>query len=45
MMHVLTGYFSRNKKIWGNDADDFRPERWLETKERCGPAVGVYANL
>jgi len=40
----LTLYF-RNKKIWGNDADVFRPERWLEQKERVGPNTGGYCNL
>jgi len=35
----------RNKKIWGNDADVFRPERWLEQKERVGPNTGGYCNL
>lgn len=43
--HNTPSCFSRNKKIWGNDADHFRPERWLETKERYGTSVGVYANL
>jgi len=37
--------YNRNKKIWGNDADVFRPERWLEEKERVGPNVGGYSNL
>ena len=35
----------RNKTVWGNDADIFRPERWLEEKGRTGPNVGGYSNL
>jgi len=37
--------YSSNKKIWGNDAGVFRPERWLEGKERVGPNIGGYCNL
>ena len=35
----------RNKDVWGSDAYDFRPERWLETKEQVEFPVGVYGNL
>ncbi|KAK0461023.1 cytochrome P450 [Desarmillaria tabescens] len=41
----IAGY-NRNKDLWGNDADVFNPERWLQPeKHRKGPSVGVYGNL
>jgi len=35
----------RNKDVWGPDAYEFRPERWLEVKEQVESPVGVYGNL
>ena len=43
---VFTPLFhDRNKDVWGQDAHEFRPERWFEMKEQVESPVGVYGNL
>ena len=52
---IIVGIYAanRSKDIWGEDADEWRPERWLEegksTKERIAGATeqlpGSYSGL
>ncbi|KAF5388796.1 hypothetical protein D9757_005650 [Collybiopsis confluens] len=37
--------YNRNKKVFGEDADVYNPDRWLKVSEKKGPTVGVYGNL
>ncbi|EKM74893.1 hypothetical protein AGABI1DRAFT_80614 [Agaricus bisporus var. burnettii JB137-S8] len=34
----------RNKALWGDDADEFKPERWLnpETQTKCNAHMGMF---
>lgn len=33
------------KEVWGDDAMDFNPGRWLIPKKKNIPTLGVYGNL
>jgi hypothetical protein len=37
----------RNKDLWGEDADVFNPDRWIDgiAKEKKAKSLGVYSNL
>jgi len=38
--------YHRNKDVFGEDADVYNPDRWLDTtREKKGPTIGVYGNL
>ncbi|KAG6909596.1 hypothetical protein DXG01_016635 [Tephrocybe rancida] len=36
---------NRNKQIWGEDAKEFRPERWESTPEAATTIPGVWGNM
>ncbi|THH31652.1 hypothetical protein EUX98_g2557 [Antrodiella citrinella] len=44
IMLSIVGY-NRDKTVWGADALEFNPDRWLDEKRQSSVQVGVYANL
>ncbi|KIY62751.1 cytochrome P450, partial [Cylindrobasidium torrendii FP15055 ss-10] len=47
-VHVAIGAYNRNKSVWGEDADIWRPERWVESQSKRpdnSVSVGVLSNL
>jgi len=45
IISISTLGYNLNKDVWGADAYEFRPERWLEMNEETEVNVGVYGNL
>ncbi|KAI1790345.1 cytochrome P450 [Ganoderma leucocontextum] len=37
--------YNREKDVWGEDAHQFNPERWLASSGKRASSVGVYSNL
>ena len=42
---LILSFRGRNRDLWGQDAYEFRPERWFEMNEQAESPVGVYGNL
>ncbi|KAJ7762961.1 cytochrome P450 [Mycena metata] len=45
MMHIPILAVNTDPEIWGQDAHEFRPERWEKIPERASAIPGVWANL
>ncbi|KAI0263461.1 cytochrome P450 [Gloeopeniophorella convolvens] len=44
-LDISTVAYNRLPQIWGEDSDDFRPERFLDTEKEKHTSVGVFGNL
>ncbi|KAI9573309.1 cytochrome P450 [Boletus coccyginus] len=44
---VSIAAYNRDKDLWGEDAHEFKPDRWLDgaMDDRKSPGLGVYSNL
>ncbi|KAJ7488422.1 cytochrome P450 [Mycena latifolia] len=45
MIHIPILAVNTDKEIWGEDADEFKPERWEQIPNRASEIPGVWANL
>ncbi|KAJ7262934.1 cytochrome P450 [Mycena rebaudengoi] len=42
---LATASYQRLESLWGSDADEWKPSRWIEGTTYKGDAVGPYSNL
>ncbi|KAJ7678518.1 cytochrome P450 [Mycena rosella] len=45
IMHIPILAVNTDKDIWGEDADQFKPERWEQVPDTANTVPGVWANL